>query len=1157
VFFNRFGKQASLSHPIALTSGKTAPNKKSSDSDVRNAAGNAEGVFRHRAVAVALAVQFALPMGMLNRATRAHAAEPTDAESKGGKTLAKPVLVGSFEHLFGTTRDAMPRLSGAAGPVGDAFQTGIDQILSGEYEKAVTTLQQLPVDGLNLADSKIVDDTIARTREAAREQRSAKADLIIGQESSQKQDYADAAKRLRRSMENTFADSATRQSAAKELVAVRTAIAKMTTVMEPIHADVAPTLLAQATPAPGAPATVPADAPPAAAAAPAPTAPSPAAPAASPVAAPVASGDDAAAAALDAAVKFKSIKKQKDMYDAQKLVEKARSEQTSGQYNDALKDFDEARKLDPNNIQANSGYNEVADILNVGSTVSRPTKQADAIQVAKQAIQYHFDNAIERANTDIADKKFIDAQKDIEQAQVAAQHDPTLFQQPEINNFNTVIEQTRVKLETAKTAAQSEESKDQLQKTLKDQQDKERQYLIDREKTIAGLVQDARNFTDEGKYIEALAVIDNIQRLDPNNAYAGGVKQFLEDRAHNQQQKNYQEDYDREFNKVLNDAKEKIVPYEDIIRYSPDWPKISEERDEEVKEDRGEDSDDAALQALLDRHLPDLRFNANSLSDVIDFLRDATGANIYVDWAALERASIARDAPVTAKLHDIKFSKALELIFKSVNGEDEDHQLGYSLDEGVITITTKKELSKNTVTRRYDINDLLFVPTDTTNAPDLSLQNAGQGQSGGGGQGGGAQGGGQSLFNNTNTNNNNNNNGQDRTNRVAEITKFITDNVDTTTWKDNGGDVGTISSSPLRAVLLITQTPEAHRKVQGVLDSLRASQALQVSIETRFLVVQRNYLEDIGVNADFEFNPLQNPANPRSGINSSRFAPISITQTQVTDNTTFRDANGNVVANSSQGSRTLDWISNVGNAAVPGSIAANPADYPNPLVVSGSYVDNMTVTFLIRAVQANQNTTSLTAPRLTLFSGQTAVLIVQTQQAYVSNLTPVVAPGAALFDPTVSTTTATGVVLRVQATVSPDRKYVFLNLDPQLARLRALVPFSISAVVQPITNGITPPTPQIVSGTLQLPTIDLTVVHTACAVPDGATLLLGGQTLAAETTREQGVPVLSKIPFLKRLFTNRATAQDEQILLILVKPTILIQHEQEIKQFPQLSSKAG
>ena len=40
------------------------------------------------------------------------------------------------------------------------------------------------------------------------------------------------------------------------------------------------------------------------------------------------------------------------------------------------------------------------------------------------------------------------------------------------------------------------------------------------------------------------------------------------------------------------------------------------------------------------------------------------------------------------------------------------------------------------------------------------------------------------------------------------------------------GDVGTISSSPLRAILLITQTPENQHKIVSMLDSLRASQAL-------------------------------------------------------------------------------------------------------------------------------------------------------------------------------------------------------------------------------------------------------------------------------------------------------------------------------------------
>ena len=81
----------------------------------------------------------------------------------------------------------------------------------------------------------------------------------------------------------------------------------------------------------------------------------------------------------------------------------------------------------------------------------------------------------------------------------------------------------------------------------------------------------------------------------------------------------------------------------------------------------------------------------------------------------------------------------------------------------------------------------------------------------------------------------------------------------------------------------------------------------------------------------------------------------------------------------------------------------------------------------------------------------------------------------------------------------------------------------------------------VATGIIQQPIIQITEVRTTVSVPDGGTLLLGGQTLAGEVEREAGVPVLSKVPFLKRLFTNRSMAKDEQVLLILVRPTIIMQ----------------
>jgi len=152
---------------------------------------------------------------------------------------------------------------------------------------------------------------------------------------------------------------------------------------------------------------------------------------------------------------------------------------------------------------------------------------------------------------------------------------------------------------------------------------------------------------------------------------------------------------------------------------------------------------------------------------------------------------------------------------------------------------------------------------------------------------------------------------------------------------------------------------------------------------------------------------------------------------------------------------------------------------------------------------------------------------------------------------------SSGVLLDVQATVSADRKYVTLTLRPQLAQLLSLATFNVQgASSAPIVVGNGGEVVNnTASGFVQEPNLQITEVRTTVSVPDGGTLLLGGQTLAGEVEREAGVPILSKIPFLKRAFTNRSMAKDETVLLILVKPTIIIQREQEQKQFPLLSSK--
>jgi len=81
-----------------------------------------------------------------------------------------------------------------------------------------------------------------------------------------------------------------------------------------------------------------------------------------------------------------------------------------------------------------------------------------------------------------------------------------------------------------------------------------------------------------------------------------------------------------------------------------------------------------------------------------------------------------------------------------------------------------------------------------------------------------------------------------------------------------------------------------------------------------------------------------------------------------------------------------------------------------------------------------------------------------------------------------------------------------------------------------------------------LPQFAFTSVSTTVSVPDGGTILLGGIKRLSEGRTERGVPILSKIPYISRLFRNVAIARDASSLMLMVTPRIIIQEEEELAQ---------
>jgi general secretion pathway protein D len=405
-----------------------------------------------------------------------------------------------------------------------------------------------------------------------------------------------------------------------------------------------------------------------------------------------------------------------------------------------------------------------------------------------------------------------------------------------------------------------------------------------------------------------------------------------------------------------------------------------------------------------------------------------------------------------------------------------------------------------------------------------------------------------------------------RMNRIRKIIDLIESTIAPDSWRDRGGSVGMIKE--INGQLVITQNSSGHQRIRGLLSSLREERAIQVSVEALFLTVSSHYLEELGIdldivlnagNAGFDFidsgsGPLTDPVLGHRLLLPRTFSQLGFTQATQAGGVPMNQVGtaqpfGNVSyipqPTGGGGSESTpvpirSSILDITNPAslpsdVPGSFAGT--DVGPALSIFGSFLDNIQVDFLIRATQADSRTSVLAAPRLVVFNGGSAWVAVTVQTNFVGSLNPVVAQGAVAQAPVTNTVDA-GASLFVRATATADRRYVMLLVAPGVTRLLSLQSFQFS--------GGTGAFPAFV----QLPTLSAQRMQTVVSVPDGGTLLIGGQKLSSETEVEAGVPILSKIPILKRIYSSRTLVKDEQTLLILVKPKILIQSEQEELAFP-------
>ena len=371
------------------------------------------------------------------------------------------------------------------------------------------------------------------------------------------------------------------------------------------------------------------------------------------------------------------------------------------------------------------------------------------------------------------------------------------------------------------------------------------------------------------------------------------------------------------------------------------------------------------------------------------------------------------------------------------------------------------------------------------------------------------------------------------------LIELITSTIEPDTWEEVGGP-GSIEGFAGTLSLVVSQTQDVHERIVDLLEQLRRLQDLQVTIEVRFIILNDDFFERIGI--DFDFNIQNNSGVTRAETLQQPY-----------------DGPNVVIGLDPLGTPTLGLEVPFSNRSFIGSRPQFGGFTPDAASTVGfAILSDIEAFFLIEASQGDTRSNVLQAPKVTLFNGQQAFVSDTSQRPFVTSVIPVVGDFAAAHQPVV-TVLSEGTSLSVQAVVSQDRRFIRLTLVPFFSQIGDVDTFTFNGTTTSDTGttAVDPSDDQstvsnnqrtATSGTtVQLPTFSFTTVNTTVSVPDGGTILLGGIKRLTEGRNELGVPMLSKLPYINRLFTNVGIGRETQSLMMMVTPRIIIQEEEEEK----------
>jgi type II secretory pathway component GspD/PulD (secretin) len=545
--------------------------------------------------------------------------------------------------------------------------------------------------------------------------------------------------------------------------------------------------------------------------------------------------------------------------------------------------------------------------------------------------------------------------------------------------------------------------------------------------------------------------------------------------------------------RIAEEMHKSLIPQNELLVYPEDWQR----RDQRTAREIGSQRAEPWLAALNDRleQRVTFDFQDQSFEDVVAFLRQVTGVNIVVSPQVIANGG---GGTVTLKLQNMQFRNALKYILDITGWH-------MAIQDQAIYISDQPVVGAAFL-RLYDVTDLI---TPVRDFPGVELAYT----TTAGGAGGG------SLFGGG---------GEDQAAQAQDpnqLVDFIKNNVTKNEWDPAKNiDIQQRSGS----TLFVSHTPEGHKLVEQLLANLRNQTALQVNVGVRLLDVRKGFFEEIGV--EWHNNPVNmitaNTGNGYGRVGQSGDSGYGV----------FSTIYQNLPGNATQAAYGIT------PAITPGG------PIPKGLVLEGAMnagsvlsVDQLNAIF--SAAEDETDATILNHPQITCFNGQRANASFINQYAYISDYEVV----SGTYDPVI-TILNYGDILDVRPVVSSDRKYVTMEIRPTNVALFGVFIENIFSlqVVGAGANGGGVVIPSVFP--IELPNVQVQTLRSTVMLPDRGSLLIGGFNRTLRQRSHSGVPFLSHIPFLGRLFSRNGVYDESRKTFFLLSAHILDLAEAEKEQ---------